>query len=188
MWGLQHGDGTVSWSSPKAKSQQLHARRSQEVKSKEVPPLEEHALFSFSPFFLRLFQRTLTQLNPHVSLTLSQPLRGSAHRHQHSARCLSLSLQHDKSWNRITMEKDRLGGWGVGVCWDMDGRKDEKGINTRLKRVLTSEHAIAACTLVTHLHIILFTWLSWCAALPREVGQICMCWCSSEVKYNDLFT
>lgn len=82
-------------------------------KCKRGPPLQEHALPSFPPFFfffffLRPFQRTVWRSrNPLVSLALSQPPRGSAHRHQHSGRCLSLSMQHDKLWNRKTTEKER---------------------------------------------------------------------------------
>lgn len=72
---------------PRGTSQQLRARRRQEVKCKRGPPLEEHASPRLSSLFQGPFSKdTVTQSNPLVSLTLSQPLRGSAHRHQHRAR------------------------------------------------------------------------------------------------------
>lgn len=91
----------------RGKSQQLRARTSQGVKCKGAHLWRNTSCLHFLPFSETVSKDTVTQMNPLVSLALSQPLRGSAHRHQHSARCLSLSLQHDKLRNRITTEKER---------------------------------------------------------------------------------
>lgn len=98
------------------------------------------------------------QLNPLVSSALSQPLRGSAHSHQHSARCLSLSSQHDKLRKRTTTEKMRAGrrwhGWRKGIKKWRD-KADESCENERL---------IAWSMLITHLH-------KHCCLLPTDISS-----------------
>lgn len=64
-----------------AKASSCVTGRSHGVKCERESPLDEHASPSFSPVSENVSKDTVTQLNPLVSLVLSQPPRGSAHRH-----------------------------------------------------------------------------------------------------------